>query len=122
MWIFTPDVAYNTDKYKSIWAGGLGDTLLHLVPSDGSEEDYIRFDCARSAIKAFDAVMKGLSLDRNTLVLIERYSRDDDPKPYLSYTYDFAQYCTALENDEDERGVIIDPRLEEPSTPPVPSC
>lgn len=107
MWIFTPDVAYDTDHFRSIWTCGGTDTFLHLLSDSTGDEEFIRFDSPVSAVRAFDAVMNGLSTGRRSVYLEE--IRTPGGSVRLNVEYDKDDYCTSLE-DIGEQAVISDPR------------
>lgn len=117
MWIYTPDLAYNTEQYKSIWADGQT-PILRLDPGDGTYEDGITFDSVESSVKAFDAVMNGIAQGHNTLYLHEV---PDGEVIRLVIEYDKTDYFTRINTKEE--CIIQDPRewINCPVIPAVPS-
>lgn len=118
MWIFTPDLAYNTDLYKSIWADGQT-AMLRFEPGDGTFEDGISFDSVESSVKAFDAVMNGIAKDHKTLFLREI---PEGRKSRLIIEYDKTDYFTHINTAE--KCIIQNPRewTNGPIMPAVPSA
>lgn len=112
MWLFTPDLSFNLEHYKSIWAQGGSDVFLHLVPVIGSDEDRVRFDHPLSAIRAFDALMSGLSRGCKTVYLQEVYVDGKDEIPSLRISYDKEDYMTQISSKSSDAATICDPRTE----------
>jgi hypothetical protein len=106
MIIFTPDVAYDTDKYKCIHTVGK-DGRLYLTDTCGAT-DYIQFDSSLSAIEAFDAYVNGVAKGCRTLLLQERYDHATAGMR-LTVQYD-APYRTLTQTAPDGQTVIADPR------------
>ena len=111
MWVYTPNIAYNTDLYKNIWVDGKT-AVLRLVPFDDGPEDTICFDAIASSIKAFDAVMNGLASNKNTLMLIEQQVCENQFN--LIVDYDKTDYETHLKKTGS--CLIKDPRKWEMNT------
>ena len=112
MWLFTPDISFNLEHYKSLWTSGGSDVFLHLVPFFGEGEDTVRFDTPLSAIRAFDAVMNGLGRGCQSVYLQEVYTGGKDSGPSLRVCYDRQDYVTLARNNERGETVICDPRSE----------
>lgn len=112
MWLFTPDLSFNLDHYKSFWAEGGSDVFLHLVPFVGNDEDRVRFDHPLSAIRAFDALMNGLSRGCHTVYLQEIYKDGIDKIPSLRISYDKDDYMTQIASKDSGEAIISDPRTE----------
>ena len=104
MWIFTPDLAYNSEMYKSIWADGQT-PILRFEPGDGTFEDGISFDSVESSVKAFDAVMNGISNGYHSVFLHEIYEGNNTR---LVVEYNKADYKTIIDNTNP--CIIKDPR------------
>lgn len=104
MIVYTPDLAYNTSQYRAIWADGTT-PALHLLPCQGEQEDYILFDSPESAVKAFDAVINGIS--RGCRTLLVRETTTPDGKTVLHTEYD-SEYSTMTQ--EGGGCIIRDPR------------
>lgn len=112
MWLYTPDISYNLEHYKSIWSVGGKDPFLHLVPFIGDGEDLVRFDCPLSAIRAFDAVMNGIGRGCKSVFLQEVYAAGRDAPPSLRVYYDRSDYLTLTRLSKDGEANICDPRYE----------
>lgn len=112
MWLITPDLSFNLDHYKSFWAQGGSDVFLHLVPVIGNDEDRVRFDHPLSAIRAFDALMSGLSRGCRTVFVQEVYIKGDDEIPSLRISYDKEDYMTMIASKSSGEATICDPRTE----------
>lgn len=112
MWLFTPDISYNLDHYKSIWTSGGNDTMLHLVPFIGEGEDIVRFDCPMSALRAFDAVMNGIGRGCRSVFIQESYAQGSSQAPSLNVCYNKDDYMTCARTSSDGSAVICDPRCE----------
>lgn len=93
MWIYTPDVAHNTDLMETIYTQGGGDTRLHFKYN--GRDDGLVFLHPLSAVRAFDAVMKGLSEGCKSVFLQEFRLSVIDP-PVLKVTYDRTDYETPV--------------------------
>lgn len=112
MWLFTPDISFNLEHYKSLWTSGGSDVYLHLVPFFGEGEDTVRFDCPLSAIRAFDAVMNGIGRGCKSVYLQEVYTDGRDRTPSLRVCYDRDDYATCARRMENGETMICDPRSE----------
>lgn len=110
MWIFTPDVAYNTDRYKCVWVDNSQYARLCFLPVDSAEPDYIRFDCTESAIRAFDAFVNGITRGARSLLVQEVYDYGEE-RPHLKTEYD-KEYVTRLVENQDGEFEIAEPRLD----------
>lgn len=112
MWLFTPDISFNLDHYKSIWASGGSDVFLHLTPFFGEGDDTVRFDTPLSALRAFDAVMNGLGRGCRSIYIQEVYADGNDAQPSLKISYDRDDYVTFARSSETGEAIICDPRKE----------
>lgn len=112
MWLFTPDISFNLDHYKSVWAGGGNDVFLHLTPFVGDGDDTVRFDSPLSAIRAFDAVMNGIGKGCRSVYVQEVYADGAEREPSLRFRYDRDDYVTFARSNPDGETVICDPRNE----------
>ena len=110
MWIFTPNVAYNTDRYRCVWVGKHPDARLYFLPDDSSDPDYIQFDCTESAIRSFDALINGITRGAKSLLVQEVYDYGEE-RPHLKVEYD-KEYVTRLIRKEDNETEIAEPRLD----------
>lgn len=106
MIIFTPNVAYDTDKYKCIHTTG-EDARLYLTDTCG-QTDYIQFDSSLSAIEAFDAYVNAAARGCRTLLLQERYDSARGGMKLIAECD--ARYRTATHTAPDGRTTIADPR------------
>jgi len=112
MWLFTPNISFNLDHYKSFWTSGGSDVFLHLIPFFGEGEDAVRFDTPLSAIRAFDAVMNGMGRGCRSVYIQEVYLDGRDGVPSLRVCYDKDDYITNAVRGEDGEATICDPRSE----------
>ena len=112
MWLFTPNVSFNLEHYKSLWTSGGGDVFLHLVPLLGDDEDTVRFDTPLSAIRAFDAVMNGIGRGYRSVYLQEVYLEGRGSTPSLRVCYDKDDYTTNAVRRSNGEAQICDPRSE----------
>lgn len=112
MWLFTPNISFNLNHYKSFWTEGGSDVYLHLVPYFGDGEETVRFDTPLSAIRAFDAVMNGLGRGCRSVYIQEMYLDGPEKAPTLRVSYDKDDYVTNAYRKENGDAVICDPRSE----------
>ena len=112
MWLFTPNISFNLDHYKSIWSPGGNDTMLHLVPFFGESEDLVRFDYPMSALRAFDAVMNGIGRGCRSVFIQEVYTQGSSKAPALKVCYNKDDYMTYARTTDNGEAVICDPRCE----------
>lgn len=108
MWIISPDVAFNTDGMQAFWAMGRDDRCLHLRFPERDER--IEFLHPASAVKAFDAVVKGLAEGR-TSVLLREYRAGKYGNPVLKAEYDCNDYETPIKAVYNEWVECDDPHL-----------